>query len=56
MLWYDVALSKKVFLNENMKRKKWVVWFYGISNIVGYLMPNSVFKHVLDIWFVKHIL
>ena len=30
-----------------------LVWFYGISTIVGYLMPNSVFTYVLNIWFVN---
>ena len=24
-------------------------WFYGISTIVGYLMPNPVFTYILDI-------
>ena len=27
-----------------------LVWFYGISTIVGYLIPNLVFKHILDIY------
>ena len=30
-----------------------LVWFYGISTIVGYLMPNPVFRYILDIWFVN---
>ena len=29
------------------------VGLYGISTIVGYLMPNSVFTYILIIWFVK---
>ena len=29
------------------------VWFYGISNIVGYLMPNPLYTYVLNIWFVN---
>ena len=32
-----------------------MVWFYGISNVVGYLMPNPVYTHILNIdglvWF-----
>ena len=28
-----------------------LVWFYGISNIVGYLMPNPVLKCKVNIWF-----
>ena len=31
------------------------VWFYGISIIVGYLMPNPVFKYILDIWFLNTV-
>ena len=27
-----------------------MVWFDGISNIVGYLMPNPVYTHILDIY------
>ena len=27
----------------------WLVWFYSISTIVGYLMPNPVFTYILDI-------
>ena len=30
-----------------------LVWFYGISIIVGYLMPNLVFTFILNIWFVN---
>ena len=26
------------------------VWFYGISTILGYLMPNLVYSYVLDIY------
>ena len=38
-----------------------LVWFYGISNIVGYLMPNSLYTYTLNIWdlythFVDNIL
>ena len=25
-----------------------LVWFYGISTIVGYLMPNPVYSYILD--------
>ena len=30
-----------------------LVWFYGISTIVGYLMPDPVFTYMLNIWFVN---
>ena len=26
-----------------------LVWFYGISNIVGYLVPNLVYTYILNI-------
>ena len=28
-----------------------LVRFYGISTIVGYLMPNSLYTYILNIWF-----
>ena len=28
-----------------------LVWFYGISTIVGYLMPNLLYTSILNIWF-----
>ena len=30
-----------------------LVWFYDISTTVGYLMPNPVFTHILNKWFVN---
>ena len=27
-----------------------LVWFYGISTIVGYLMPNPLFTCILNIY------
>ena len=27
-----------------------LVWFYGISVVVGYLMPKSLYTYILDIW------
>ena len=30
----------------------WFSWFYGISTIVGYIMPNSVYTYIIYmIWF-----
>ena len=26
------------------------IWFYGISTIIGYLMPNQVYSYILDIY------
>ena len=32
-----------------------LVWFYGISTIIGYLLPNRLYKYILNIkglvWF-----
>ena len=27
-----------------------LVGFYGISTIIGYLMPNPIYTHILDIY------
>ena len=27
-----------------------LVWFYGVSIIIGYLRPNSLFTYILNIW------
>ena len=27
-----------------------LVWFYGISTVVDYLMPNSIYTYILDIY------
>ena len=37
------------------ERRIWfsLIWFYGISTIVGYLMPNPVLTYIVNIQFVK---
>ena len=37
------------------KDKNWfgLVWFYGISTAIGYLMPNPVYAYIRYIWFVN---
>ena len=30
-----------------------LVWFYSISNIVGYLMLNPVFTYIINIWIIN---
>ena len=30
-----------------------LVWFCGISSIVGYIMPNLFYTYVLNIWFLN---
>ena len=27
-----------------------LVWFYGVSIIIGYLRPNSLYTYILNIW------
>ena len=35
----------------------WFGWvgFYGISILVGYLIPNPLYTYILDIWFGKYL-
>ena len=33
-----------------------VVGFYGISTIVGYLMPNPLYTYILNKWFIDNFL
>ena len=35
------------------KTTRGLVLSYGISTIVGYLMPNPVYSYIVDIWFVN---
>ena len=30
-----------------------LVWFFGISILVGYLMPNPSYTYILNIWFLN---
>ena len=43
------AMKYKIILNDRGKRMKeeepWLVWFYGILPIVGYLMPNPFYTY-----------
>ena len=36
----------RVFFNTGFG----LVWFYGISTIVGYIMPNPFYTYILDIY------
>ena len=55
----NFAKKKRVALNlKNWHEVKWfgliapreLVWFYEISTIVGYLMPNPIYTYILDIY------
>ena len=50
---YSAALA--VWVREEKEKKVWfgLVWFYGISTIEGYLMPNPFYTYILNIWFLR---
>ena len=50
--YYEVAFFKFTVLPKNMHipNNFWLVGFYGISTIVGYLKPNPVNTCMLDIY------
>ena len=44
----------KSSIEELMKNKVFgLVWFYGIPIIVSYLMPDSLYAHIWNKWFVN---
>ena len=43
MITYEVLLF-------NVKAKLSLLWFYDVSIIVSYLMPNPLYTYVLDIY------
>ena len=43
------VFMKKIQSSDKMR----LVWFYGISTIVGYLIPNPIFTYILNIWLVN---
>ena len=54
---YPDELNKGYYDKRWMKCKTlWIlVAFYGLSTIVGSLIPNPVYAYILDIWFVDNI-
>ena len=63
VLWhinYYSLFNAKSFLYIYIKHVWFdLVWFYGISSIVGYLKPNHLYTYILNpydlIWVVWHI-
>ena len=51
--WFVNTFCRYTQLNDQTVLWFHVIWVYGISTIVGYLMPNPVFTYILNIWFVK---
>ena len=41
---------KKGKISKRMKKLGGLVVFYGISNLIGSLMPNPVYTYTLNIW------
>ena len=39
-----LLLDKKV---RQLQRRFGLVWFYGISAIAGYLMPNPIYTYII---------
>ena len=39
-----------MFINKYILDIYSLVWFYGISTIVDYLMPNQYYTYILDIY------
>ena len=60
MIWFDWALWRiNLCMLFNAKSSFYIyikyIWygldgFYGISTIVGYLMPNPLYTYILDIY------
>ena len=46
----EISLSRKMPLLIFTSARFGRVWFYGISTIVGYLMPNLAFTYILNIY------
>ena len=41
-----------IFHDEFYTPRFGLVWFYGKSTIIGYLMPNSIHKYIINlVWF-----
>ena len=40
-------LYQSVSGSENIQEWEGLIWFYGISTIVGYLMPYYVYAYIL---------
>ena len=45
----EISHKIKSLVYKDLEPGFGLVWFYGISTIVGYLMPNPVFTYILNI-------
>ena len=50
--WYILIVKSTVPLVDHFLIKVWfgLVLFYAISTIVGYLMPNTLYTYILNIY------
>ena len=49
ILLVRVVTVSSNYLNVVRAVMVWLIWFYGISTIVGYLMPNPIFIYISNI-------
>ena len=45
-----LAINGRSCNNHYSNESCWLVWIYGISTIVGYLMPNPFYTNILNIY------
>ena len=59
MIWFDLVLwhidhcrlfNAKSSLYKYIKYIFGLIWFYSISTIVGYLMPNPLHTYILNLY------
>ena len=46
----EIRETIKTIQTIALLRSARILWFYGISTIVGYLMSNPVYSYMLDIY------
>ena len=39
-----------IYGDKFMSYLVWFLWFFGISTIVGYFMPNPLYTYILNIY------
>ena len=46
----QIKLNKLISWKKKKKTGLRLVWFYGISFIIGYLMPNPLYTYILNMY------
>ena len=52
------SVDDNIYIYDRISHQSWymstehidLLWFYGISTIVGYLMPNPLYTYILNIY------